>query len=161
MTAYANLHLAFERMRVLALPVPASSNVKAPPRGEETSEPPRVLIIGPENSGKTTVAKILVNYATRAGQGWCPFLVNVDPSEVAKFVFSIILQSTDSLRVRADQCYQELSQHLQSRHHCKPQHHRILLAALPPQHQPKWLPTRYFPSHIGMGMKGPNATLCC
>lgn len=82
MAAYANLHLALERMRVLALPVPAGSGVKAPPRNEETSEPPRVLILGPENSGKTTVAKILVNYATRAGQGWCPFLINVDPSEV-------------------------------------------------------------------------------
>ncbi|THU84917.1 Clp1-domain-containing protein [Dendrothele bispora CBS 962.96] len=53
------------------------------PEGEPegSTEPPRVLILGPENSGKTTVCKILVNYAVRSGQGWAPMLVNVDPSE--------------------------------------------------------------------------------
>ncbi len=86
MAAYANLHLAFEAMRVRAIqhyqgtesPVKAQSRSGEP----ESTDPPRVLILGPENSGKTTVAKILINYAARAGQDWCPFLVNVDTNEV-------------------------------------------------------------------------------
>lgn len=60
--------------------------VRLPPPGVEedgdSSEPPRVLIMGPENSGKTSVCKILTNYAVRAGQGWAPLLVNTDPGEV-------------------------------------------------------------------------------
>jgi polyribonucleotide 5'-hydroxyl-kinase len=81
MAAYGNLHIAFEQMRVRALrkihdsPVP-DQDANAP------TEPPRVLVLGPENSGKTTVCKILVNYAVRSGQGWAPLFVNVDPSEV-------------------------------------------------------------------------------
>jgi len=80
MAAYANLHIAFEQMRVRALRTlhgsPASDDDH-----DANVEPPRVLVLGPENSGKTTVCKILVNYAVRAGQGWSPLLVNVDPSE--------------------------------------------------------------------------------
>ncbi|KAG6820636.1 Cleavage polyadenylation factor subunit clp1 [Arthromyces matolae] len=80
MAAYANLHIAFEQMRVRALREVHGS----PPRGDDPSainDPPRVLVLGPENSGKTTLSKILVNYAVRAGQGWAPLFVNVDPSE--------------------------------------------------------------------------------
>lgn len=83
MAAYANLHLAFEQMRVRAL----SALHGSPPSEHDanpgaSSEPPRVLVLGPENSGKTTVCKILTNYAVRSGQGWTPVLVNLDPSEV-------------------------------------------------------------------------------
>ncbi|KIJ69109.1 hypothetical protein HYDPIDRAFT_172583 [Hydnomerulius pinastri MD-312] len=82
MTAYANLHMAFEQMRVRALRVlhgsPASDDDH-----NANAEPPRVLILGPENSGKTTICKILTNYAVRVGQNWSPLLVNVDPSEGA------------------------------------------------------------------------------
>lgn len=80
MAAYANLHIAFEQMRVRALRTLHGS----PAHDDDSSagaEPPRVLIVGPENSGKTTLCKILVNYAVRSGQGWSPLLVNVDPSE--------------------------------------------------------------------------------
>ncbi|KII89197.1 hypothetical protein PLICRDRAFT_687666 [Plicaturopsis crispa FD-325 SS-3] len=80
MSAYANLHIALEQMRVRALRAlhgsPTSENDR-----EANPEPPRVLVLGPENSGKTSVCKILANYAIRAGQGWSPLLVNVDPSE--------------------------------------------------------------------------------
>lgn len=84
MAAYANLHIAFEQMRVRALDqMKGHSNSGAtPPHYGESMEPPRVLILGPENSGKTSIAKTLVNYATRAGQDWTPMLVNVNPSEV-------------------------------------------------------------------------------
>lgn len=91
MAAYANLHLAFEGMRVGALHHSQGFDpaIKSPPPGEtDGTDPPRVLILGPENSGKTTVAKILISYATRAGQDWCPFLVNTDPGEVGVFLFS-------------------------------------------------------------------------
>jgi hypothetical protein len=82
MAAYANVHIAFEQMRVRALRI-----VHGSPASEDdanaNAEPPRVLVLGPENSGKTTVCKILTNYAVRAGQNWSPVLVNVDPSEVS------------------------------------------------------------------------------
>ncbi|KAF8350494.1 Pre-mRNA cleavage complex II protein Clp1-domain-containing protein [Amanita rubescens] len=80
MSAYANLHIALEQMRVRSLRKVHGS----PPQDDEPDtavEPPRVLILGPENSGKTTVCKILTNYAVRAGQGWTPVYVNVDPCD--------------------------------------------------------------------------------
>ena len=81
MVSYANLHLAFEQMRVRARreqrgsPDPSGS-------AEPRNHPPRVLVLGPENSGKTTACKIMANYAVRAGQRWSPILVNLDPGEV-------------------------------------------------------------------------------
>jgi polyribonucleotide 5'-hydroxyl-kinase len=80
MRSYANLHIALEQMRVCALSHLQGTSV--PPREKSNWDPPRVLVVGPEHSGKTTVCKILTNYAVRAGQNWSPFLVNVDPSEV-------------------------------------------------------------------------------
>ncbi|KAI0072264.1 hypothetical protein K474DRAFT_1693123 [Panus rudis PR-1116 ss-1] len=89
MAAYANVHLALEAMRVRSLlhaQITASPDTATPEDLQEDAEngpsdPPRVLILGPENSGKSTVAKILINYAVRAGQDWCPMLINVDPRE--------------------------------------------------------------------------------
>ncbi|KAJ7047121.1 Pre-mRNA cleavage complex II protein Clp1-domain-containing protein [Mycena alexandri] len=80
MAAYANLHIAFEQMRVRALRNLRGSPVPEYER-EKSSDPPRVLVLGPENSGKTTVCKLLINYAVRAGQGWSPLLINTDPAE--------------------------------------------------------------------------------
>lgn len=85
MSAYGNVHIALEQMRVRALskirgsPLPPGQDNVDP----KLTEPPRLLILGPENAGKTTVAKILANYTVRAGQGWSPLLANVDPSEVS------------------------------------------------------------------------------
>ncbi|KAH8117202.1 Clp1-domain-containing protein [Phellopilus nigrolimitatus] len=80
MAAYMNLHLAFEQMRVRALSKtrnsPSLDEAAGVPEG-----PPRVLVLGPENAGKTTACKILANYAVRAGQSWAPMFVNVDPGE--------------------------------------------------------------------------------
>jgi polyribonucleotide 5'-hydroxyl-kinase len=80
MRIYANLHLALEQMRVRALRAIRGSPVPAHER-PAPADPPRVLVLGPEHAGKTTLCKLLANYAVRAGQGWEPFLVNVDPSE--------------------------------------------------------------------------------
>lgn len=87
MRAYATLHLALEQMRVRALraargsPAPDARGGAGAGAG---TDPPRVLVLGPEHAGKTTLCKLLANYAARAGQGWAPFLVNVDPSEVRR-----------------------------------------------------------------------------
>ncbi|KAF8919363.1 hypothetical protein CPB85DRAFT_1373536 [Mucidula mucida] len=70
MKAYGNLHIAFEQMRVRAL----AELRDAPGRTDYRNQPPRVLVLGPSNSGKTTVCKILVNYAVRSGRlvrAWC------------------------------------------------------------------------------------------
>ncbi|KAJ6184478.1 Pre-mRNA cleavage complex II Clp1 [Penicillium mononematosum] len=40
---------------------------------------PRVLLLGPENTGKTSLAKILTAYATKIGRQ--PLVVNLDPTE--------------------------------------------------------------------------------
>ncbi|KAN0112150.1 Pre-mRNA cleavage complex II protein Clp1 domain containing protein [Russula decolorans] len=81
MHAYANVHLALEKMRVRALSSHRGSPLPPGPDQEVDPDPPRVLVLGPESSGKTTVCKILTNYAVRAGQGWTPMYVNTDPSE--------------------------------------------------------------------------------
>lgn len=91
MVSYMNLHLAFEQMRVKALrrvrnspSLGSGSGSKGGGGGEGVPDgPPRVLVLGPENAGKTTACKILTNYAVRAGQDWKPTYVNVDPSEVS------------------------------------------------------------------------------
>ena len=85
MNAYANVHLALEKMRVRALSAHRGSPLPAGTDQDVDPEPPRVLVLGPENSGKTTVCKILANYAVRAGQGWTPMFVNTSPSEVGSY----------------------------------------------------------------------------
>ncbi|KAH0830677.1 hypothetical protein J3R83DRAFT_2132 [Lanmaoa asiatica] len=82
MSTYANLHFAFEQMRVRALrdlhgSPPSDDDLRA------NTEPPRVLILGPQNSGKTSISKILTNYAVRVAQNWSPLLVNLDPAQGA------------------------------------------------------------------------------
>ncbi|KAH9928548.1 Pre-mRNA cleavage complex II protein Clp1-domain-containing protein [Epithele typhae] len=85
MAPYANVHIALEQMRVRALDVangtPAPPGEDNDPTGRGIRDPPRVLVLGPESAGKTSVCKTLVNYCVRAGQGWAPMYVNVDPSE--------------------------------------------------------------------------------
>ena len=66
MMSYANLHFTLEKLRQHA---------------EDTqSNGPRVLILGSEDAGKTSLAKILTGYAVR--QGRRPILVGLDPKQV-------------------------------------------------------------------------------
>lgn len=81
MVAYANVHMALEAMRVRALAAVHGSPLHDD-SGDEGTDPPRVLVLGPENSGKTSMCKILTSYAVRTGQDWTPMFVNVDSSEV-------------------------------------------------------------------------------
>ncbi|KXN91403.1 mRNA cleavage and polyadenylation factor CLP1 [Leucoagaricus sp. SymC.cos] len=83
MKAYGNLHIALEKMRVRSLfSLTGSTLTPGEPQSNAIpSEPPRVLVIGPVNSGKTTKCKILTNYCVRVGQNWSPVLVNIDPND--------------------------------------------------------------------------------
>lgn len=65
MVSYANLHFALERKRDEAVPT-----------GQDG---PRVLVLGPEDAGKTSLVKLLTAYATRSGRQ--PVTVNLDPKE--------------------------------------------------------------------------------
>ncbi|KAL9128688.1 MAG: hypothetical protein Q9217_002681 [Psora testacea] len=65
MISYANLHFALDRIRD-----------EAPSSGKDG---PRVLVVGPESAGKTTLVKLLTAYATRAGRQ--PVAVNLDIKE--------------------------------------------------------------------------------
>ncbi|KAL3831762.1 hypothetical protein ACJMK2_023469 [Sinanodonta woodiana] len=62
MVIYANMHAALEQMRVKA--------EKARVRG------PRVMVVGPTDVGKSTVCKILLNYAVRLGR--TPVFIDLD-----------------------------------------------------------------------------------
>jgi polyribonucleotide 5'-hydroxyl-kinase len=65
MVEYANVHFALETMRQ-----------EARAAGKDG---PRVLILGPEDAGKSSLAKILTAYATKVGRQ--PIAVNLDPAE--------------------------------------------------------------------------------
>jgi len=68
MAEYANLHFALENMR---------NNAARSSRGAAGG--PRVLVVGPENAGKSTLIKTLAAYAGRAGR--MPLVVNLDPCQ--------------------------------------------------------------------------------
>lgn len=65
--AYVNTHAQLEAMRDVAL--------------ASQGEGPRVMIIGPPESGKSSLTKILVAYATKLGRS--PLWVDLDPADNA------------------------------------------------------------------------------
>lgn len=83
MPFYANLHFAFENIR--QSPSAASNDSSAPePTNTATKAPkvqsaPRVLVIGPQDSGKTSLCKVLVSYDCKRGR--TPLFINLDPLE--------------------------------------------------------------------------------
>ncbi|KAJ5713397.1 uncharacterized protein N7483_010578 [Penicillium malachiteum] len=78
MMEYANMHFALESIR------------------EESQgsgkDGPRVLLLGPSNAGKTSLAKILTSYATKLGGQ--PLVVNLDPTEGMLSVPSTLTATT-------------------------------------------------------------------
>jgi polyribonucleotide 5'-hydroxyl-kinase len=81
-----SLHLALERERILArraMPAGAGSSTAVP----EDARGPRVMILGPASSGKTTIVKNLVNMALGTGMGWNVGVAGLDPSSVSSLVF--------------------------------------------------------------------------
>ena len=67
MLSYANLHFTLEKIRQHA--------------EDSQSKGPRVLLLGSEDVGKTSLAKILVAYSVRQGRN--PVLVGLDPKDVS------------------------------------------------------------------------------
>ena len=65
MSQYANTHFALEDLRSVA--------------EDYGTIGPRVMIVGPENAGKTSLAKLLTSYAIKGRRQ--PVLVNLDPRQ--------------------------------------------------------------------------------
>ncbi|TKA62474.1 hypothetical protein B0A49_07010 [Cryomyces minteri] len=63
MLMYLNVHAALDNMR----------------KGSPTREGPRVLVVGKENAGKTSLVKLLTAYALKSGSR--PTVLNLDPRE--------------------------------------------------------------------------------
>ncbi len=127
MKAYGNLHIALEKMRVRSLFNLTGSSLThgEPPSNAKPSESPRVLVLGPVNSGKTTLCKVLVNYCVRAGQGWSPVLVNMDPNDVYSLLPSQS-QTDKCLATREDghhQVHYLLRRYMIQSTRTLPQHH--------------------------------------
>ncbi|KAK9455082.1 Pre-mRNA cleavage complex II protein Clp1-domain-containing protein [Dipodascopsis uninucleata] len=82
MDSYASVHFALEKLRFEAANQQEKA-IKAKNMSSEhyvnEGEGPKVLIIGPKSSGKTTLAKILLSYAVRMQRS--PIYVNLDPKE--------------------------------------------------------------------------------
>ena len=70
MAEYANVHFALEGLR---------DQTSVSQRNNRSSNGPRVLIVGPENAGKSSLAKMLTGYAIRGARA--PVVVNLDPKE--------------------------------------------------------------------------------
>jgi hypothetical protein len=84
---YQSASILFEQMRVLSLATANGAPLDGLDPQNVPATPPHVLVLGPESSGKTTLCKMLVNYAVRGEpwghEDWSPILVNVDPADVS------------------------------------------------------------------------------
>jgi len=104
---YQSASILFEQMRVLSLAIADGASLDGLNPQNVPATPPHILALGPENSGKTTLCKTLINYAVRGepwGHGeWSPILVNVDPGDVGDLGSSCVrprLTIPPSSRVR-------------------------------------------------------------
>jgi polyribonucleotide 5'-hydroxyl-kinase len=86
MGLYQSASIIFEQMRVLSLATADGTPLDGLNSQNVPATPPHILVIGPENSGKTTLCKTLINYTVRGEpwghDEWSPILVNVDPGDV-------------------------------------------------------------------------------
>ncbi|WVR07435.1 hypothetical protein IAU60_004476 [Kwoniella sp. DSM 27419] len=87
-----NIHLALERTRILA----KRALINGMSNQERIDRGPRVMIVGPPSSGKTTVVKNLVNMALGTGMGWTPTVVGLDPASPSNLVAGTLSLSTPS-----------------------------------------------------------------
>lgn len=83
---YQSASILFEQMRVLSLATADGAPLDGLNSQNVPATPPHILVIGPENSGKTTLCKTLINYAVRGEpwghDEWSPVLINMDPGDV-------------------------------------------------------------------------------
>ncbi|KNE71736.1 hypothetical protein AMAG_16042 [Allomyces macrogynus ATCC 38327] len=68
-TALANLNLRLDKLRSLA--------AKSVGQGATADIGPRIMVVGPRDSGKTTILKTLANYAVKGD--WTPLFVDLNP----------------------------------------------------------------------------------
>ncbi|WRT68306.1 uncharacterized protein IL334_005282 [Kwoniella shivajii] len=85
-----NLHLALERNRILAKRYLFNKGSSEVVRG------PRVMVVGPPSSGKTTVVKNLVNLALSTGMGWTIGVAGLDPSSPSNLIPGTVSIATPS-----------------------------------------------------------------
>lgn len=78
-SALVSLHLALERQRILARRQLGGSH----DADGGLSRGPRLMVLGPPNSGKTAVVKNVVNMALGSGMSWSMGVVGLDPSSVS------------------------------------------------------------------------------
>ncbi|KAJ2754551.1 Cleavage polyadenylation factor subunit clp1 [Coemansia pectinata] len=67
MDSCINVHMALQQLRVQAR--------------SDSANGPRVIIVGPDDSGKTSLARTLINYAVRMGE--TPLYVDLDPMDAS------------------------------------------------------------------------------
>ncbi|KAI4320436.1 hypothetical protein MLD38_033918 [Melastoma candidum] len=67
MVSYVNVHAVLDARR---------NRARASPAGSESSQGPRVIVVGPTDSGKSTLSKMLLSWAAK--QGWKPTFVDLD-----------------------------------------------------------------------------------
>ena len=81
--AYVNTHAQLEAMRDEAMMAASSAaaSESSTTNSSSNSMGPRVLVLGPSESGKSSLAKVLVSYATKLGR--TPIWVDLDPNDNA------------------------------------------------------------------------------
>ncbi len=83
MIMYANVHAALEQMR-------KEAETSPPTGGEgvegEAKRGPVVLVVGPTDVGKSTLCRILLNYAVRKGRR--PLYVDLDVGQVCYIIYT-------------------------------------------------------------------------
>lgn len=87
--SYLNAHDALEARRTLAAEATASAASAAgdeeatttTSRQRNENEGPRAIVVGPTNAGKSTLCKLLLNYAVRGG--WHPTFLDLDVGQGA------------------------------------------------------------------------------
>ncbi|ORY35433.1 hypothetical protein BCR39DRAFT_509714 [Naematelia encephala] len=93
------LHLALERQRILAKRHISGgpSNGQGYSNGTQPiTRGPRVMVLGPPSSGKTTVVKNLINMALSSGMGWSVGVAGLDPASPANLIPGSLSLSTPS-----------------------------------------------------------------
>ena len=86
MMSYANAHFALESLRDRAV--------------QTRDAGPRILVVGPENAGKTSLIKTLTAYAVKSGRQ--PMVINLDRGgDNSALNISILMNNFDALKIES------------------------------------------------------------